>query len=350
MRTFVAGRFRSAFSHFSLLGLAAIVEDSGSRVRFGWCSDKGAPKAFLDCELSLNEIAEVVHAHASHHLTQSSWMQVTTDVGKNDGRPIFTPRGVKLDPGQCEDYVAQRRSWLTENPEQAAGLDGRMLAGLGEFAWWHNDCKLRSEDDGASRWEMKARNKGMDVIRDQALKLAKAVALRDVAAVRDGISGAQVVDEVGKNDLESRSATGFQMPGPVDNVLAWCALWGMSVFPVAHQTPEAHTSSHGLSQTPCTFGRRRVHPEHAGLPVFDGPVSLRKYRYVVLSRALDIELFHRETADTAAVARSARWLLGQGVGWVLDFTIHLGGSSSAPERALRLGVPRKLEAHTLGIA
>lgn len=344
MRTHIAGKFRSAFGHFALVGLAAIVEDSGSRVRFGWEVKGAAPRAFLECDLSLDEIAKVVHQHAGHHLTSDSWMQVTTNVGVNKERPIFAPRGVKLSPDQCEDYVGQRRKWLSENQESAMGLDGRMLLGLGEFAWWHNVCNLRSEDDGASRWEMKARNKGMDVVSHQALKLAKAVVDRDLTAVREGLSGVAIVDEVGKNSLDSRSSTGFQMPGPADNALAWCALWGMSAFPVAHQTPEAATSSHGLSQTPCTFGRRRVHPERAGLPVFDGPISLRRYRSVVMSRALDVELFHRGRASDGEVVRSSDWLLHQGVQWVLDFTIHLGGSSSAPERALRSGTPRKVVA------
>ena len=62
-------------------------------------------------------------------------------------------------------------------------------------------------------------------------KLAESVSARKPPDVLAGLRGTLVRDEIGQDQVTSRTGTGFCNPGPVDNAVAWCALWGISQLP-----------------------------------------------------------------------------------------------------------------------
>src|SRR5690606_39049936 len=112
------------------------------------------------------------------------------------------------------------------------GLDQRFIGALGEPAYWAASNDGIRPDNGASAWEMKTRNRGEDFVRNRLSLLAKSVSQRGEQQVLSGLLGTSIVDEVGKNGLDSRTPTGLAAPGVADNARAWCALWAISLFPV----------------------------------------------------------------------------------------------------------------------
>jgi hypothetical protein len=77
--------------------------------------------------------------------------------------------------------------------------------------------------------------------------------------------------------LGSRTATGLASPGPTDNALAWCALWGISQFPLAMRINDtAQTSGH--------FSRARK--EWFYVPMWQGAWRPARLRSVLASQEL----------------------------------------------------------------
>ncbi len=133
--------------------------------------------------------------------------------------------------------LVQQSRWEVLDELTTAGhhwLDLRFLAALGEPCYWSFNRKGDAlQDDGASRLEMQPRNQGSEFVGTRLRKLAATVAQRDAAKILAGLTGQSVDDELGDNTPGSRTATGLASPGPTDNALAWCALWGISQFPLA---------------------------------------------------------------------------------------------------------------------
>lgn len=343
----IAGAIDSALSHLVLVGLAAILEDrTGSRPRIRWTEDWPA-RPVLSAGMPSDEIFEAVRRHAHAHGEPGCWMSLRVSGGPRNGNGMFTPRATALTTtGQWQDYLSQRRAALDDlmSPGQvavehpAAGgfrpLDAAMLVALGESAWWLFGAKSRLPDDGASRWEMKTRNRGEEFIRDRLSHLARAVATRTGNQVGAGLTGAQVTDEAGRNAPNSRSATGLTTPGPTDNALAWCALWGIAsapTIPRAAQDP----LSRGMSQTPGTWPRDRTHPTHYAVPVFTTPTTIGRWGAVLTSRSFDEVV--RATPSGEVDEAPRRWLAQQGVRAVAVFPTRVVGSAKVSERQLLTG-------------
>ncbi|HVA85414.1 MAG TPA: hypothetical protein VNF73_03735, partial [Candidatus Saccharimonadales bacterium] len=287
--------------------------------------------------LDLDGIAALVLDHARRHTQAGSWTAATVDIaGTTAGR--LSPR-IKV-PGDDDAWLQLVRSRREAIDRETAGprrLDLAMIGALGEPAYWRFDAQgKRRPDEGASRWEMKTRNAGEDFVQDRLHRLAVCVAARDTAGVRDGLRGLRMEDEVGKNAPDSRTGTGLAGIGPVDNALAWCALWGLSLLPVVPRTGRPSESAGHGSVRPT--GAPRQNWFH--LPVSNHPLTLPRLATIIVSE----QLATVATADALPGgdgelgARSARdWLLARGIGGVVRFPIGVFGSASAPERRALLG-------------
>jgi CRISPR-associated protein Csb3 len=191
---------------------------------------------------------------------------------------------------------------------------------------------------------MKTRNRGEEFLRDRLAHLAHHVGSRSAAAVLAGLKGSAIVDEAGKCGLDSRSSTGLTTPGPTDNAVAWCALWGISALPTIHRLV-ADSSSAGMSQSPGTWPRNRVHPHYFGVPVFTEATTRGRWSAIVTSRPFD-DVFKALTRTAgvedaapghAPAGAPASWLREQGVRAIVVFECQVVGSKSAPERRLLTG-------------
>ncbi len=333
------GDIRDAFSHMALIGLAAIVEVSGdSRVAIRWSRGMD-PRPEIESALSRNEVATTVHKHASDRIGDNSWLSARSEIAGRS-TAVFSPRVKAMTTGEWSSYMKQRERAL-DRLIMAGGneLDLRMIGALGMPASW---SRLRAgdpmPDDGASRWEMKTRNRGEEFVGNRLALLSRAVAKRSVDQVASGLYGATVVDELGrgKNPLSSRTPTGLRAPGPVDSALAWCALWGISQCPVRFQV-------NSVAKSAGFVGSRGV--GHFYLPVFGGFTTMPRVRTVLISSYLlsATTVPHggsltRTTADSADIEVSAEWLRSRSVRGFVIFEMAKSDNLSAPERWAKAGI------------
>lgn len=346
------GSASSALSHLMLVGLAAVIEESGEHEAvFAWSSER-MPVPVLWAELAADQIAAIVRAHAMRHTMAASWVQAEVAMGELRGRRLFAPRATapKAPAASSADSVttwkecwrsfARERQDLLDEPGDAVTLlDLQMLGGIGEPAWWRCTGKDNQPDIGASRWEMKTRNRGEDFVKHRLGPLAQSLAARNEREVWSGLSGQTLMDEVG-GAPDSRTPTGLTLPRPTDNAQAWCALWGMSALPTIHTASTRVARGH--SQSPGTFPRNRVHPERAALPVFTSATTVSHYRAICVSEAFDHFVAEPPpdvsgSGPSTARMSAAAWLKEQGVKAVMHFGVQKVGSTSAPERQLLAG-------------
>ena len=329
--TSMVGNLDSALSHFSLVGLTALVTQAGHRACFAW-SDDPVPRPVLHSEATLEVAAEVVQESARRLASKESWLRRTVTQGPRQGTGLLTVRAKAIPAEAWVNFEKERIPALAMAQDHT--LDGRFLSALGEPAWWLVDVQGRSLDDGGSRWEMKTRNRGEEFLLNRLLPLTEAVANRGIPEIMASLSGASSRDDTGRGP-ESRTATGLRTPGPTDSVVAWCALWGLHVMPTVARRG-------AVSQSACVWPRRGVHPQMAVLPVYTSPVTVRRFAEVCsdrrlddLVRALGVADPSSEMAVRSEVARD--WLQEQGVRAVMRFPILKTGSASAPERQLLAG-------------
>jgi len=205
----LTGDVRTAISHLALWGLAAIADEAtGTCSRLWWTEDQ-TPDPTVETTLNAQRLAAAVHAHAQHASDLTSWLMKQETCGTRKGSGLFTARAkVPTDPGEwrhhAEEVRAARRAGIVSR------LDGQMILGMGEPAWWRWERDANRPDEGASRWEMKTRNKGQEFILHRLVPLAQALANRTPQQVLDGLMGRAVVDERGA----PHSAEGRDQPDP----------------------------------------------------------------------------------------------------------------------------------------
>lgn len=342
----LTGLITDAFSHMCAIGASVIVaEQTGRATTVGWkVTHMAPPTPVIAVECVADEdaeliVAQAVQEHAKRHTDEhTSWTHATVAGNHASSQRVsdvslFTPRATPPQDKSEWQLIAQRRDeWITgPRRENLSSADWKMIAGLGQRAWWRCIGKEKQPDSGASRWEMKTRNRGEEMIGQRMRPLADVVSHREVEKVADGLTGrGEICDEHGKGKSDSRTASGFRLPGPTDDAQAWCALWGLTVFPVVQSTS-------GVGYTPGAWPHRRIHPESMVLPVFDPSmrVSPALFRDLITSGALQDYAYGKDDRDRAGL-----WLSEQGVRLIARFSVHVGGSSSCPERQI---LPGKVE-------
>lgn len=334
MTEFILGSdYTRALDHFAGYGLSTILEQIGERdVRIHW-SDAAEPRLTLSGLRSVPaQVGATVHAHATAHCTSESWVQQTTTVqskGKHLEVGLFSPRIAVPDSRDVWRNLYEARSAALEIPANQGWLDSLMLQALGEPAYWLLNTQTAEPDRGASRWEMITRTHGKDFTRDRLVKLAEKLSARTPETVLTGLIGDAVVDEIGANKTDSRTGTGLVPPGPVDNALAWCALWGLSALRVTHRIGRQ-------SFTPGAHPQTGVHPDQMALPLVTSPASPAKLRRILRSRTFDDAAFASIGSSERAIGREA--LNHANIAGLVRFPVRNVGTQFAAERQVFAGV------------
>lgn len=325
---------RLLLCHLAFYGLAAILEDAGhDDLRLSWTPGM-TPRPVLAGEgLDPERVGQAVREHATVRAAAGAWPSQRTVVG---GKPrgLMSPRLSPLTDTEWEGFQARRRAVLDSLTAAEGRLDLRLIAALGEPSYWRANRKgERLQDDGASRLEMQPRNQGSEWVANRLDPIAQAVAERTADGVVAGLTGAATVDEVGGNRQDSRSATGFGPPGPVDNAMVWCALWSISQFPIAQRLAGAATTTGHVGRA--TAGWFYV-------PVWTGSWRPARLRTILASTPLRLyaaaKLPEENAATASLTADPARlWLSARSVSAVIRFPVRRFGSDSAPERRAQLG-------------
>lgn len=337
----LAGSITSALTSFAGLGLALILEaDGAQRVRLGWTDEEEPRMVVTATGLDEEMIAAAVHRHAEACTREDSWVQADLDGPPwNEDSAVFSPR-IKSPHAKANkatpspNQVIER--WRALQEARHCGIDREgdgsgfgdgleFIGALGEPAYWRFRSKDPMPDEGATRWEMKTRNRGEEFVGNRLRHLAELVAARNVDGVHKGLDGRHLIDEAykGKRSEESRTPTGLTTPRWTDSALAWCALWGIASFPVIHRVE-------GASVTAAAAPVGTFTPEAMVLPVLVGPHSLHRWRALLVSD----QLIRAQSADDLS-ART--WLASHGARAVITFAFHLSDNANAPERSLGVG-------------
>lgn len=324
MRAVIGGSITSAVTHLAALGLAQIAVDAGCGGVRTWWEDGRPASAHVSWDGD-QAVGELLRTHVGVHARSDSWVSATFDhLGRTTA--VFSPR-IKA-PRSRDAWarlLSERRSLL--DAVELSRLDCLMIGALGEQAYWLWDEAKGFSDQGASRWEMKTRNRGEEFVQHRLARLAFELADWPTAQMESGVCGRSSRDCVGKDSPSSRTPTGLTRPGPLDNALAWCAFWGLAGL---QTVPLPHRLSASVGVDPEITA---THPSHMAIPVFTHPVYPALWRETAASKMFAQAAFGQ--ADLAASGKD--WLRTHGVAAITTFATVVAGSSSAPERYLLPG-------------
>lgn len=345
----VAGDVSSALTYFAAVGLAVITDvEVGGSARLSFTADP-QPKA----QVHLGSVEPISLAAQILRIAQrwsepESWAQ--GEMGYRDGKAVtqrspFSPRIKVIEEREAwrahQDFRWGHLDKLLENNDRIA-LE--FIGGIGESAYWRFESNGRRPDHGASRWEMKTRNKGQEFIKDRVAPMVREIADWTPEQVLNGVSGEARQDFPGKPDPYSRTATGFTTPGPTDVALAFVALLGLSAFPLSLQTTR-------ISTTPGAFPTTVLHTRHALLPIPVLPMTVDRLRTILVSKELAVASENLLAAEEAELRdeqlalgapAAEMWLKQRGIPAIAKYAVLKTGSSSAPERQILTGEVRVL--------
>ena len=333
-----AGHLSSALSYFAWTGVASIANVlSKEPVTVYWSSEAQSVGIVETSDVSLEKIAlEIIHLATRW---SEGWTGEIVDYSKGSFSP-FSPRFKAINPdADSQDWINHqnaRTQWLDHLEEVDDELARRLIHGLGEAAYWRFDGREPRPDHGASRWEMKTRNRGEEFIKNRFHPLCREISTWSVDELQDSLQGNKVSDTLNKNSTDSRTSTGLTPPGQADSALAFTALLGIGNFPITHRI-------HAMSVTPGAHPYSVLHPSWVILPIPTVPISSERFENIML------------TAEWAAVVDAigtnhgvpfvgdhflapTRTALKQwGIPAASVHRIHKGGTSSAPERYFEFG-------------
>ena len=345
-------------SHLALYGLAAILESGGiTGLRAGW-NDSGDRRPYVTGpDLTGERAAEAVSRHAGQAADRGSWLHRSITL-EGSPRALMSPRLTRFgDETTWRQAQEDRHKVLDSLTDQGRWLDLMFLAALGEPCYWvTNRQGAIQQDSAASKFEMQSRNNGSEFVSNKLRKLADAIAARTAEQILSGLLGDSVRDEAGGDAADSHTATGLATPGPTDNALAWCALWGISQLPLAMRI-------RGMAVTTGHLGRGRQ--EFFYVPIWQSPWRLSRLRAMLASTKLRVAAssgvdhigrlvgnpppgaivpstvpMHTGSEITAA----RHWLAERGTDGVIRFPVQSVGRGKAAEWRSLTGEPVPLRA------
>lgn len=332
---------RVLMSHLALFGLGAILTEAGGSPRLGWTGGMEPRPALIGATCTPAEVAATVRAHAARCAEAGAWVNRTLP-GRGTLRGLMSPRLTTLAiPEGWADLEERRDDTIDELTTRRAELDLRMLGALGRPAYWRMYQRKRRQDDGASRWEMQPRNSGAEFIGARLAPLAQAVTARSDRKVLDGLTGEVSIDEVGEGKSDSRTPTGLAAPGPTDNALAWCALWGFSQFPLALRVRTTAITSGHIGSSSAGWFHTLIWNNAWRMARLRSMLASQQARKVAESYVSD-HSDARSAAEELSDEAARQWLAARGVRAVLCFPVSLHGSDKAPERRAGLAKIHRL--------
>lgn len=334
------GEPQIALSHLALYGLGAILQESGYDVRLSWTARMRSRPCLHLAEAGDELIGAAVQAHAAHHASAEGWVFRDAPF-PGEKRGLMSPRLSTFGDRETWQRVQHaRHEVLDQITDQRRLLDLRMLAALGEPAYWSTNSKGEiQQDDGASRWEMQPRNRGSEFVGTRLRPLACAVAARKPATIAAGLAGSSAPGDTGNTPARLNDPVGLAANGEYDSALVWCALWGISQLPLAPRTCAGRRT--GTAATTGHIGQSRNEWFYA--PLWHQPWPPARLRSVLASAQLrtavsgGLSLRDRERPSAPAVTAARAWLSARGVAGMVRFPIQRFGSDKAPERRAMRG-------------
>jgi CRISPR-associated protein Csb3 len=326
--------YKELLSHMAFYGLAAIIEQMKPdyQIRLTWTRGVNPkPEIYIvnDTFKSIeDEIGRLVQSHAKSHTNdENNW--IFKQLGNQS---LMSPRIGKLkNNNDWKKLQDARHEVLDDLTENHTYLDLRLLWTLGEPRYWPLSGNEMNQDAASCRFDMQPRNRGNTLISTKLKPLAQSVGQREVSNIVSGLQGVKIKDEIGSNRSNSRTATGFRGPGPTDNAVAWCAIWGISQFALTQRTKIRASTSGFLSHK---RGR------YFYVPVWYSLWSPSRLRTILASGQLrsfaEAQVASRDN-EQGVPETAQQWLAARGVEAVVLFPYNQFGSRDAPEYRAGVG-------------
>lgn len=276
--------------HLAGLGLAAICEQAGHSVRYGWADGESRIDG-----VDWDEAGRAVANHAAAMARPNSWLRETVDVA---GKPVHVMGArwpIPDEPADLVEILARRSSVL--DLIRHDDLSVRMVAGLGlsplpYLLWSDDECVVDLDQDaligldraladpltrdrtrdalnaqwslerirqpntpaGVNPWDMTPRQRGMSIIPDRLIPLSESVANRTVPQIVAALRDREVV----RRPVVNPRMTGWTwQDDDVDDAVTWCALWALSMMPPEQRDEPVdiwHDLTRGLLPRPLVPG------------------------------------------------------------------------------------------------
>lgn len=340
----IAGNCTSALTHFALLGLGNLAQTiTDGKVTLGW-TDTIEPEAVITSDLTAVDYAEALQSLIHDMNQKDSWVKSRVEYSDGVFSP-FSPRfkaiNIEKGPDDWSNHQKARQDHLNQLYDRKRFFELRFIQALGEASYWNFDKRSPRPDHGASRWEMKTRNRGEEFVQNRLTLMVEELSTWSAQDILAGISGQRVYDFLGKNNPDSRTSTGLTPPGPTDVALAFIALMGIASFPISLQV-------HKKSVTPGAFPPQNLHPYAMYLPMTVKPVTLARLNSLITSDALACVAeqleenaaqagLGRKEVNSSEVLAAKSWLCDRFATVTVRFPIKKVGSPSAPERQVQRG-------------
>lgn len=299
-----SGEPASLLSHMTAYGLASILETENPRVRLAWTGGMKPRLMVSGPGLSEDAVAETLIRHAKERAEPSSWLTEKTlpgilggdDEGDEEegGKPKKVAQASLMSPRMASivdwgGFQRQRHAVLDRLGDAKAWVDLRLIWSLGEPSYWGFDKSAPKQDWAASKFDMRARYKGTDILNERFAKIARLIAGRSEEEVVSGLRGLTVggdepttkdTKKAGQEVTAKTTEIGFRGPGSIDGTIVWCALWGISQFPLAHFARKRSASSGNLELA------ESEGPDCFYVPVWKGDWSPGRLRSMLASGQL----------------------------------------------------------------
>lgn len=306
----IAGEPTELITNMALLGLASIIEEQlKTKTKIGWEEKNSLITGYISTQKTTQEIIEAVHAHANKHSSQqNTWLCKKAPDGEN-GMVTSIPEK-RMSSKIIEELINARLE--VEKSDKTSMLDKKMIFALGEICWWNkNEEKAISQRYGASSWDMVSRNGGNNAIK-HLTKIASKLAQREPQKIETGLTQrGNIIDELAKGQ-ESRSSAGLNGTRKTDLAIAWCALWGINLFPTMHKA--ATKQSKSSLKSACFYknkGKRTIF-----LPLFiEQETTINHFKNTIISK--DFHLVSNKKGED----KNIKWLEEQGVTGLLEIPI-----------------------------
>jgi CRISPR-associated protein Csb3 len=335
-------------THMAAYGFAAIVEATTSPPpTLSWTSGM-EPRLCIEHEsLDVQGMAKQIRYHAERLSDTKAWPHETWTTKRTTKRPksdiqqeseiqqgLMSPRISKIKQQEpWKDLQQRRHTVLDALVNDDAWLDLRFLWSLGEPCYWTNS-KDGGQDAAASQLDLQPRNRGAEIIGTRIAKLAEHVSKRTPDQIVDAFRGTYLKDTIGEKDgSASCSAVGFRGHGPVDDVVSWCAIWGISQFALNRSLRNTTTAS-------CMIHRGQ---EWVCVPVWDGRWAPARLRTILASSQLQataracLSAGDTDGSGDAVGFDRVNWLLARGVNALILFQLKADTNSKAGARHAQRG-------------
>lgn len=293
----IRGAWTNLFSHCVAIGLAAILENEGKRVKLWW-PDQNHIQVETDDGMSDEDMGDSVVSYAQE-IAGSDWLRFEDQWGKEEAEDMrkyspLSPRVLKGGFGENPERYGRLRCEKFDEMSHDNLLAREMFVSIGRPSYWSNRKNWAgNQGDGTSPWIMFSTSQGADYVRKYYRRVCEKIAdctfdERDGApplSSDERLRGESASDDFkGEENCDKLYTHGLCESGrEIDTLQFWCALHAFACFLTRPVVPGRAGEK---SPSNCLGFFKHGRKEYFCLPVFGRPVYFERFKSVLRSADL----------------------------------------------------------------